>query len=218
MDKFYIKEGEMWLGPLSEIEFEFRKSGKESFEYWKTEFCSNHILHPQLCAHTKTWVKSSDEKKKTETVQAEKTVDQPDQRKEVILNAEAMDRPEESEEHPKIKETDSKQTIIRDTQKETNTKEPGTWFKIMVIIIGFVLVLGAGFYVNSKLSVLFYQDIIIQESVRNIEYYSRDMIRETDEIKLEIDTLNARFNKEINIISKEIQAIKKELREQNPVQ
>lgn len=220
MDKYYIKEGDTWLGPLSEIEFEFRKSGMDSFEYWKPEFCENHILHPSLCSHTKTWMKPQqhDEQKtiekKAESKAPETVQEKPAIKNDVIISAKPLDPDEEElveKPGPESEKEQQPQQQVTDTGR--HPREAGILFKIIVIIIGFVLVLGAGYYVNSKLSVLFYQDVIIQESVRNMEYYTRDMVDETKAIKSEIDSLNARIDKQYRSLSKELNNIKLKLQE-----
>jgi len=206
MDSYYIKEGNVWLGPLSEHEFEHRKAGSDEFVYWKPGFCPNLVLHPHLCSHTKSWVKPPIA-----------TEDNPSEElhKPVILNAKPLDPEDEMPEAPV--EEDKKSTKETEVKKvlEKTSKDPGMAFKLFVIIIGFILVFIAGFYVNSKLSVMFYQDIIIQESVKDIEYYTRDMINETKEIRNDIDTLNAVMGREFKAIRKEISEVRTDLYQSN---
>ncbi len=201
MDSYYIKEGNVWLGPLSEHEFEHRKAGSDEFVYWKPGFCPNLVLHPHLCSHTKSWVKPqiATEDKPSEELH-----------KPVILEAKPLDRDDEMIETPAQEGNKPAKEKVNKTRKETS-KDPGMAFKLFVIIIGFLLVFIAGFYVNSKLSVMFYQDIIIQESVKDIEYYTRDMINETKEIRNDIDTLNAVMGREFKAIRKEISEVRTEL-------
>ena len=204
MDGYYIREENVWLGPLSEYEFKIRKAESDEFEYWEPGFCPNHVLHPHLCSHTKTWVKPPvPPKDKSEELH-----------KQVILNAKPLDREDEIPEVPSTAEKHSKETEVKKT-REKALREPGMAFKLFVIIIGFMLVFAAGFYVNSKLSVMFYQDIIIQESVKDIEYYTRDMINETKEIRNNIDTLNAVVGREFKAIRKEINEIRTDLKNSN---
>lgn len=206
-NKYYIKEGDVWLGPLSGTEFEFRKADVNEFAYWKPEFCSNHVLHPHLCKHIKKWVKPEEPvKEKAE----EKSIAEPLPAKprEVILGAEALEMDDKT-----VKSTEEGESgkQIKPKDRKNQTKEPGIGFKLLVIIIGFILILVAGMYVNSKLSVMFYQDIIIHESVKNIEYFSRDMINESKEMKKNIDSLNAVAGRELKAVNKEIKAIRADL-------
>lgn len=207
-NKYYIKEGDVWLGPLSGTEFEFRKVDAKEFIYWKPEFCSNHVLHPHLCKHAKKWIKPKEVVK--ENVEEKAIVEPlPIKTREVILGAEALetdDNTVKSEE-----EIGKQQQTKPQKDRQNQTKEAGIGFKLLVIIIGFILILVAGMYVNSKLSIMFYQDIIIQESVKNIEYFSRDMINESKEMKKNIDTLNAVAGREFKAVNKEIKAIRADL-------
>lgn len=196
MDKFYIKEGDAWLGPLSEIEFEFRKAGKDSFEYWKPEFCKNQILHPSLCSHTKTWIKSRQEEEhkfifessQHEEAKSDKSIN-------FIYSDKSLETNEENADETK---SDREAGMRKKPQYEkaaVNSFKPGNLFKIIVIIIGFALVIISAYYVNSKLNLLFYQDTFIQESVRKMEYKTNDIMKETKVIKDMIDSVNLRMEK-----------------------
>jgi len=208
MDKFYIKEGNVWLGPLSEIEFEFRKSELDSFEYWKPEFCSNHILHPGLCSHTKTWIRSQQKNKQ------DKVFESTQQEKEKLVrkgNNEYSAKPHKSEEESVEKTmqlSESKpETKQQFEQEEDRSHEVSTLFKVIVIILGFVMVIIAAFYVNSKFKELSNQDLMIRESFRYIEYNTRDMHDETKKIKDGIDSLNLKIEKQYKSLNKELSDI-----------
>jgi len=228
MDNYYIKDGKTWYGPMSEDEFEAHKTDKDQIIYWKPEFCVNRVLHPQFCDHAKTWVKPTVVEEKPVEVEKLVEVEEPEQvseellKKQVILHAEPLETKAEKTEVPgnqkKTEDIPDKpdQSNTEDQTKPQKVNEPtergnGFTYKLAIIIIGFVLVFGAGFYVNSKLSVMFYQDIIIQESVKNIEYYTRDMMTETKEVKTEIDSLNAAMTREIKMLKKQIKEMKSEL-------
>lgn len=222
MKNYYIKEGGEWFGPMSVNEFEARKRDKDQIEYWKPEFCVNRVLHPQLCDHSKTWVKPPPIAEKP--VEPEQTLKTPEEplKKQVILHAEPLDIKEEkvisSEDQKKSDNIPEKTmpTKTEDNIKQTEIidkpgKASGFTFKLSIIIIGFILVFGAGFYANSKLSVMFYQDIIIQESLKNIEYYTRDMVNETKEVKTDIDSLNAVMTREVKALKKQMKEMESEL-------
>lgn len=222
MDNYYIKEGGNWHGPMSEKEFEAQKHDKDKIVYWKPEFCVHRILHPQLCDHSKTWLKPPPAEKKP--VVPEKPNPIPDEplKNQVIFHAEPIETPEESakttsdkleteKKHEKPAQPPQEQQIEKQVTKDNPDKSSGFTYKLAIIIIGFILVFAAGFYVNSKLSVMFYQDIIIQESVKNIEYYTRDMANETKEIKTDIDSLNAAMAREIKALKKQMKEMETEL-------
>jgi hypothetical protein len=222
MDNYYINENGIWFGPMSENEFEARKRDKDKIVYWKPEFCVNRILHPQLCDHAKTWIKRTQiEKKPIESGKPTQPSDEPF-KNQVIFHAEPVENNEELTESKteKTKTEEKNQQPAQPTQEQMFEKEPkpvdqdksnGFTFKLAIIIIGFILVFAAGFYVNSKLSVMFYQDIIIQESVKNIEYYTRDMMNETKEVKTDIDSLNAAMAREIKALKKQMKEMEAEL-------
>lgn len=222
MKNYYIKDGGEWIGPMSVNEFEARKRDKDQIKYWKPEFCVNRVLHPQLCDHSKTWVKPPPIAEKP--VEPEQPLKAPEesQKEQDILLAERLNTKEEkvhsSEDQKKPDNVVEKTTPTKteDNNKQTEIiekpeKTSGFTFKLVIIIVGFILVFGAGFYANSKLSVMFYQDIIIQESVKNIEYYTRDMMNETKEVKTDFDSLNAVMTREIKALKKQMKEMESEL-------
>lgn len=204
MGNYYIRENGIWLGPMSLTEFEFRKSNTEKLLYWHPDYCPNKVLHPQLCSHTKTWVKPIEENHAQEDSGRV-------HHKQVILDARPLD-PDEPDSDPDSERVKKGKTSRVPDQFDRSGDEKSLKYKLSIIIIGFLLVLLAGFYVNSKLSIMFYQDLIIQESVKDIEYVTQNMIMETMEIQEDIDSLNAVMGREFKAIRQEISDIRESLK------
>lgn len=77
--------------------------------------------------------------------------------------------------------------------------------KLAVIVIGFLLVILAGFYVNSRLSVVKYQDAIIRNYIDDINSRTGEIVKEQRVLQQKMDSLKVLLGKELKAI-KEVQS------------
>ncbi len=262
MEEFYIKENNRWSGPFTESEFRVKSAGKEEVDFWKTEFCPNHILHPALCSHHKTGKgqekaeeiheisqqepkpetveKTPDavaepettipeapvaepkeivqeplsdhtaesESEQTSTVPLSKpaTVAVPDEEKkeakpkeDTVSKPEEPDRPPSPPAHETVLETpQEKPTEIPASQNASANDKPGNYTKLAVIMIGFLLVILAGFYVNSRLSVMKYQDKIIRNYIEDVDVKTKLIAERQKILEQKVDSLDLWLSKTLN--------------------
>ena len=106
------------------------------------------------------------------------------------------------EEKPVKEKTSKTRPPVEPVAKETDKQ--GYLLKMAVIVIGFLLVILAGFYVNSRLSVVKYQDTIIRNYIEEIDNRTNEIVKEQQVLQKKMDSLKLLLGKELKAL-KEIQ-------------
>ncbi len=86
------------------------------------------------------------------------------------------------------------------TPRTGKEERQGYLLKLTVIIIGFLLVLLAGYYVNSRLSVVKYQDTIIRNYIEEMDDRTKEIVKEQQVLQKKMDSLKLLISKELKAL------------------
>ncbi|NOX86787.1 MAG: hypothetical protein GXO86_12630 [Chlorobi bacterium] len=86
------------------------------------------------------------------------------------------------------------------TPRTGGDDQQGYLLKLAVIVIGFLLVIMAGFYVNSRLSVVKYQDTIIRNYIEQMDDRTKDIFKEQQALQKKMDSLKLLLGRELKAL------------------